>query len=640
MVPKFRPPQRGLVRQLFLSPESPSFGNMRDCLLAARQSALGGSLLPAPSMWAAEAVSLPDGGRFVPFAYQREIMDTLVEPDVRRVVLLKAVRVGYTQMLNALLLYIIARGGPSALVVQPTFEEAKQYNKDDLVPSLSSCPAVAPLVRSIRLTGSDNTIVQKRFAGGSIRIAGASSGSGLRRFTVGVVMFDEVDSYPPEIPQLGDPVKMAENRAITVADRKLYYGGRPSVDGLSRLQEMFLQSDQRWFFVPCAWCGHRAPLKFRREGDDPADWFYLHWDKSAPQRPFFPCAACGQLLHEEHKSAMLAGGAWAPLGDGQDRGYYLWVAYSPLIPWSDIVAEWLRVKDRPAALQTFITEYLGEAWKAPDEGADWSALFARRETYRIGSVPQRPAVLVAGVDVQSDRLHVLIDAWGLDQEVWAIDYRILLGSPQEPAVWEALRRVLTAEYSGLRVQVAMIDSGYASQSVYSFCHSAPRGLAWAVKGMESRSPPVGQPSRVDLQFGKRRLAKAARVLPVSTSYFKEQLLHSLSIRDRSSGPSFAHFPEFDESFFQELTAERRVVETTGRGYRKAVWHKIRERNEALDCRVYSSAGAYVLGLVRMDALELANRSGALSSSGAGSSPASTARRRNLKRGVLSSGIGL
>jgi phage terminase large subunit GpA-like protein len=47
-----------------------------------------------------------------------------------------------------------------------------------------------------------------------------------------------------------------------------------------------------------------------------------------------------------------------------------------------------------------------------------------------------------------------------------------------------------------------------------------------------------------------------------------------------------------------LVAEHLVSVRTRRGFTKLEWQKLRERNEALDCRVYARAVAWILGADR------------------------------------------
>ena len=58
-----------------------------------------------------------------------------------------------------------------------------------------------------------------------------------------------------------------------------------------------------------------------------------------------------------------------------------------------------------------------------------------------------------------------------------------------------------------------------------------------------------------------------------------------------------HFPEYNTEYFKQITAEQLVTKIV-RGYPKREWKKIRDQNEALDCRIYARAAAIALGIDR------------------------------------------
>jgi phage terminase large subunit GpA-like protein len=60
-----------------------------------------------------------------------------------------------------------------------------------------------------------------------------------------------------------------------------------------------------------------------------------------------------------------------------------------------------------------------------------------------------------------------------------------------------------------------------------------------------------------------------------------------------------HLPHWaDGEWLKQLTAEQLVTVRTRRGFSKLEWQKLRERNEALDCRVYARAAAWIAGADR------------------------------------------
>ena len=66
---------------------------------------------------------------------------------------------------------------------------------------------------------------------------------------------------------------------------------------------------------------------------------------------------------------------------------------------------------------------------------------------------------------------------------------------------------------------------------------------------------------------------------------------------QSFSPGYCHFPRYSEEYFKQITAEQLVTKIV-KGYRRHEWQKMRERNGALDCRVYARAAASRIGLDR------------------------------------------
>jgi phage terminase large subunit GpA-like protein len=62
---------------------------------------------------------------------------------------------------------------------------------------------------------------------------------------------------------------------------------------------------------------------------------------------------------------------------------------------------------------------------------------------------------------------------------------------------------------------------------------------------------------------------------------------------------FIHLPRgVDAEWIKQLVGEQLVTVKTRRGFTRLEWQKLRERNEALDCRVYARAAAWIAGIDR------------------------------------------
>ena len=60
-----------------------------------------------------------------------------------------------------------------------------------------------------------------------------------------------------------------------------------------------------------------------------------------------------------------------------------------------------------------------------------------------------------------------------------------------------------------------------------------------------------------------------------------------------------HLPKWaDAEWLKQLVAEQLVTVRNKRGFARLEWQKLRERNEALDCRTYARAAAWIAGADR------------------------------------------
>jgi len=110
-----------------------------------------------------------------------------------------------------------------------------------------------------------------------------------------------------------------------------------------------------------------------------------------------------------------------------------------------------------------------------------------------------------------------------------------------------------------------------------------------LKGQSQRNkPPIGKPSKVDINYRGQVLKNSAQVFPVGVDTIKTTLFGRL--KHNEEGPGYIHFhAEAGPEYFKQLTSERQVVRYI-KGFAVREWKKkAGDRNEALDCLVYSYA---------------------------------------------------
>jgi phage terminase large subunit GpA-like protein len=249
------------------------------------------------------------------------------------------------------------------------------------------------------------------------------------------------------------------------------------------------------------------------------------------------------------------------------------------------------------------------------EAPDWRRLSDRRERWASGTVPAGGLILTAGADVQKDRIEVDVWAWGRGLESWLVDHVVIKGGPEHATSWDALTALLGKSWShagGSRLPVARlaIDTGYEASAVYTWARAQGFAQVAPVKGVEgfNRASPVSGPTWVDATEGGKRLRRGARLWTVAVSTFKAETYRHLRLErpteeEIAAGaripPGTIHLPDWVESeWLKQFVAEQLVTVKTKRGFTRLEWQKLRERNEALDARVYARAAAWIVGLDR------------------------------------------
>nr|DAT89587.1 MAG TPA: terminase large subunit [Caudoviricetes sp.] len=511
--------------------------------------------------------------------YQRGIMDAFSDPMTQRIVVMSSAQVGKTEILNNIVGYYIDQDPSTILNLQPTVEMAETWSKDRLAPMVRDNPCLTDKVKDSKAKNSGNTILHKLYPGGHITIVGANSPAGLASRPIRIVLCDEVDRYPISAGAEGDPVNLAIKRTTTFWNKKIGLFSTPTIKNLSRIEKAFEESDQRYFMIPCPHCGTFQRLV----------WGQVKFSKDDVKNSYYECEHCGSALNDSDRVRAISKGHWeATQPFNGIAGFHLNELNSPWRKLSEIVQDFINNKDDPETLKTWVNTCLGETWEDAGETLEPSALESRVENYT--KIPKGALILTAGVDTQDDRLECEITAWGKNEESWLVDYVRIYGDPDQPEVWQQLDDLLAKTYtheSGAKMSISAtcIDTGgHKTQSVYEYGRTRYMQNVFLIKGVGGENIPIiGAQSKVKCGKSKRTV----KLFPLGVDQAKGTIYGRLKINEFGAG--YMHFPKIcDRTYFDSLTAEK-LVTKYNKGFAKRTWVKIRARNEALDCRVYSYA---------------------------------------------------
>lgn len=557
-----------------------------DTLTAARGRALA-ALKPPPRLslgeWMEAQMRLPEGvsalpGRVTLWPYQRGIADAISDPLVERVTLVKPVRVGFTTLLTGALASYVANEPSPILALLPTEADARDYVVSDLEPIFDATPALRGLISGDADGAGRSTLLSRRFPGGSLKIVAAKSPRNLRRHNVRILLIDEADAMEPSAE--GSPITLAERRTLSFANRKIILGSTPTLLDTSNVLRSYAQSDARVFEVPCPDCGAFTEIQ----------WRHIEWEPDKPQTAAFRCPHCESLIAETHKAGMVEAGAWRatrPEIEGH-AGFRLNALVSTLAnaSWGKLAAEFIAAKAHPDQLQTFVNTILAEGWREAAEEIDEAALAARRERFGLDALPPDVLVLTAGVDVQRDRLEIVILGHG-KTDFFVLAQHVIWGSPHEDHTWAELDDFLRGQWphpggGTLRLDAVAIDAGDGEtmDPVMSFCRPRFARRIVAIKGAPGARPSI-----------KASETKGSRLFILGVDGLKATLASHLS-----RGRTVRFSDSLEDRFFEELASERRLVRYK-RGAPVRVWERIAGRRaESLDCMVYALAVRPLVGV--------------------------------------------
>lgn len=542
------------------------------------------------SEWIESEMRLPEGvsalpGRIRLWPYQRDIADAISDPEIERVTLVKPVRVGFTTLLTGALASYVANEPSPILALLPTEADCRDYTVSDLEPIFAATPALAGLLSADADESGRNTLLSRRFAGGSLKIVAAKAPRNLRRHNARVLLIDEADAMEPSAE--GSPITLAERRTLSFANRKIILGSTPTIEETSNVLRAYRQSDQRVFEVPCPECGTFTEIL----------WQHIEWEPDRPDTAAFRCPHCEALVSERHKTTMVEAGEWratAPEVKGH-AGFRLNALVSTLAnaSWAKLATEFLAAKDHPDQLQVFVNTVLAQGWREAAEELDEAELAARAEPFGLDDIPPEVLIMTAGVDVQRDRLEIVFLGHGRE-ETFVLGNSVIWGSPDTDDTWAELDDALKTTWrhpagGTLRIDAAAIDAGDGETMDRVTAFARPRfgRRVVAVKGVAGNRPAI-----------KASDTRGSKLFIVGVDGVKGQIASRIT-----RGRTVRFSANLEARYSEELASERLILRYV-RGAPVRRWERIPgKRAECLDATVYAWAarGLLTLDLDRREA---------------------------------------
>lgn len=576
---------------------------MTACATSRISRALARALMPRKpitvSQWADAERYLSSKGSAEPGRWRthrnpplREPMDCMsARSTSQNVVCMFPIQFGKTEVAVNTLGYTMDHHPGPVMVCLPSENSMNKWVEQKLTPMLDETPAAKRALSSVASRESANRRTFKDFTGGQLYLEHAGAPGRLKLTTVRTLIVDELDDFPLKLSTGDDPVDMLDGRTSAFpATYKRLYISTPGIQGVSRIEQLWLASDQRRFYVACPECTHEQPLV----------WAGLHWSADASEC-WYGCRECGACIGEHQKTAMIAAGRWVAENPASKiRGYTINCLYYPIglgPRWLELIAMWRAAQNDPAKLKTFVNDRLAEPWEdVAMRAVKHNVIADRAEAYPLRTAPLGVLAITAGIDTQDNRLAVHITGWGRGLASWTLDYVELPGDPADDAVWVALTDLLNrpiAHASGqlMRIEAHAIDAGgHRTEAVKAYVRAklARRGMV-IFGAVPNNAPVLSKGKQQDVNWKGQLDKRGVMIYHVGTVGVKH-LLYSRLSTDAEKQPEarLVRFTgDLPHEYFTGLVSE--IYNPARNRFEKK---RGGARNEPLDTWVYAYAATH------------------------------------------------
>lgn len=579
--------------------------------------------------------------RYDLFPYLREIIECFdpVSP-VREANLRKGVQVGYTTLLESVLLYYIGHiKTQPAMFITADSDLAKGRVENNIIPMINES-GFSDLIRSAdtgnaRKTGKTKDFIQWE-GGGFLIYNGANNAAKMRQYSVPLMLKDELDGWKRSVGQDGNSDTLTDARLSAYwAIRKILRGSTPLLHP-SMIDEAYQRGDQRKYRVLCLSCGFPQELKQEHVDKETGEVNGFKWDTEDGllllDSVRYCCQDCGHGHFEHDKEKLFSeehGAHWHPTSRPKEpniRSYHLPSWYSPFgfRPWYKGVSDYLESFDPKtkevksvSKFQEYYNNTLGVPFKPMGAKVRFQSVSAHRRTcYRLGQIPNKYAARYSGspilllhceVDVHLRNLAVSVLGTTRDARTYLIDYWRFeregdsddCGEITSP-VWQRLREVIEdREYVAddgktYKVAITLIDAGYANDTVTTFCSDYASGV-YPILGRDR--PGKNQTIKEFSEFTTQRGTIGYKI---TVDHYKDRLAPVLrrAWTEEQGDQNIYHFNapvDVTDKQLKEFTVESRREKTDDKGNVVYEWYRPgNARNELWDLLVYSHAAVEIL----------------------------------------------
>jgi len=536
------------------------------------------------------------------------VMECAQRKEVQFVVVKCSAQSAKTQTIMNTMCWIVSENPAPAMWVMAAKDEAKEFMRDRVLPTIKKCRQAGKLFRGIQ----GMTML---FDGMPFYFVGAGSKSKLQSKPIRWLFLDEVRNYKPGMLELA-------LKRVTSFERvgfKVFIVSTPGDSG-DHVDEHFKSGSQHTWNIRCPKCAKLQPLQFAQMrwdvNDETKPQGQWNFDKLAPTIRL-ACVGCDHVWRDTpaERRQIIRDGEFVQMNPNAPASIrsFTWNVLLPfLVTWRKTVQEYLRAVDAAKCdppniepLKNFYNEALGMAWEESlGVIEDYDFLSKRHADYNLNDPwPDEHARYMA-VDRQEkggEHYFWVIRGFSRDGRSRLIGY----GRAETVEQCEEIR-----ESFAVPLKNALIDSGHKATSVYRWCMRSGwkpfKGdkvefFTVTVQDRATRKRKVIRriwtASEVDPVFG----TKGAGVSRMKIKLFRfssDTAKDFLAEHMRGLVGEWTIPHKVGSEYLQQMTAESRVSKTDALGKTIFQWIRRRDDNHFWDCEQMILVAAVITGIVQ------------------------------------------
>ena len=549
--------------------------------------------------------------------YMECLYDVMDSPDYSMIVAQKSSQIAWTETINNKIGKHIHTDPLGMIMMFPKEGAAKSFEREKLIPLIEATPELASRVNTSRSKASGNTWDYKNFDGGFLKLVSSNSPASVKSTAAPLLIVEEPDDSNNNVRGQGDTLKLLEDRGETFEDSTMIFGGTPTIKGLSQVEAGYAKSDQRVYMVPCHHCHEEHELNFDNLLCLEYANEYEHdvFGKMNPETAYYACPNCGGEWDDFNKNRNVVTAkskhlkGWVIRQESKIAGFRFNALMSPFpgakfekLKQKELEAKKKLSEGDSSAWIAFVNTRKGLPYEFGDSNIDAESLLEKALDYPLGTVPEGGLILTAGVDLQHDRIHIIIRAWGRSEQSWLVERIVIYGivSQITDPVWKELDKMLWQPWphvSGAKLVVSAVSldtsDGATSDAAYSWVSPRQSRGVMGIKGSSSLDAPIYKATQKRNRAHKDR-SKAERhgveLYLVGTQAAKDLIIGTDDKTGRlrlAHGHGAMHWPiGISPDYFDQLLGEVKAPHRSIKG--RLVWQqKAGHAVEDLDCEGYA-----------------------------------------------------